>query len=69
MQSDRRPIVFIWSAVFFVIALISASFGFVSVATAGTALAQNVFFVTLALGVLFLIGGMIPPSTLPKPRR
>lgn len=46
-----------WSAVFFIIALIAAFFGFGNIAGAATSIAKVLFFIFLILFVLALIFG------------
>lgn len=46
-----------WSAVFLVIALIAALFGFTGIAAGAASIAKILFFIFLGLFVLALIGG------------
>ena len=46
-----------WAVVFFVIALISAIFGFSKVAAGAAGLAKVTFFVSLMMFLIFIIGG------------
>ena len=48
-----------WAAVFFVIALIAAIFGFGGIAAAATGVAQILFFIFLICFVIALIGGLL----------
>lgn len=49
-----------WAAVFFIVAVIAAAFGFGGIASAATGVAQVLFFVFLVLFLLSLIAGAIP---------
>lgn len=49
-----------WAAVFFIIALIAAAFGFGGIAVAAAGVAKILFLVFLVLFILFLIGGVLP---------
>lgn len=49
-----------WALVFFIVALVAAALGFGGMAAAATGIAQILFFVFLALFLLFLIGGIVP---------
>ena len=54
-----------WAAVFFVIALIAAVFGFGGIAAAATDIARILFFVFLVLFVVSLLFGVLagqPPA-------
>jgi uncharacterized membrane protein YtjA (UPF0391 family) len=46
-----------WAAVFFVIALIAAVFGFGGIAAGASSIAQVLFFVFLVLFIISLIAG------------
>lgn len=46
-----------WSAIFFVIAIIAALFGFGGIADGATSIAKVLFFLFIILFVLSLIGG------------
>ena len=46
-----------WSAVFLVIALIAALFGFTGIAVGAASIAKILFFIFVSLFVLALIGG------------
>jgi uncharacterized membrane protein YtjA (UPF0391 family) len=48
-----------WAAVFFVIALISAIFGFGGIAQASMGVAQILFFIFLILFIISLIVGVV----------
>jgi uncharacterized membrane protein YtjA (UPF0391 family) len=51
-----------WSAVFFIIALLSAVVGFTGIAGAADGIAKITFFVFLVLGALSLIFGRRVPE-------
>jgi uncharacterized membrane protein YtjA (UPF0391 family) len=51
-----------WAAVFFVIALIAAVFGFGSIAASAVGVAKILFFVFLILAVISLIFGRRVPT-------
>ncbi len=48
-----------WAAVFFVIAIIAAMFGFGGIAAGATSIAKVLFFVFIVLFVLSLLFGMV----------
>lgn len=48
-----------WAAIFFVIALIAAAFGFGGIAEGATDIAKILFYIFLAIFVSFLIAGLI----------
>lgn len=48
-----------WAITFFIIALIAALFGFTSIAAAAAGVTQILFFVFLALFLVFLILGIV----------
>lgn len=60
-----------WAAVFFVIAIIAAIFGFGGIAAGATSIAQVLFFIFLILFVVTLIGGLFKrprtPTQTPPP--
>jgi len=47
-----------WAAVFFVVAIVAAVFGFGGIATGAIAIAKVLFFLFLVLFVVALIAGM-----------
>lgn len=47
-----------WSAIFLVIALIAALFGFTGIAAGAVSIAKILFFIFLTLCVLALLGGV-----------
>jgi uncharacterized membrane protein YtjA (UPF0391 family) len=47
-----------WALIFFVISIIAGLFGFTGIAAGSAALAKILFFVALALFVIFLILGV-----------
>ena len=49
-----------WALVFLIVSLVAAAFGFGGIAAASAGIAEILFYVFLALFVLFLIGGVIP---------
>jgi uncharacterized membrane protein YtjA (UPF0391 family) len=48
-----------WAAIFFVIALIAAAFGFTGVAEGAADVAKVLFYLFLAICVIFLIAGTV----------
>jgi uncharacterized membrane protein YtjA (UPF0391 family) len=55
-----------WALIFLVIALIAAAFGFGGIATTATGIAQVLFFIFLAIFVIFLVAALLTkksPST------
>ena len=48
-----------WAAIFFVIAMIAAAFGFTGVAEGATEIAKILFYIFLAIFVLCLIAGLV----------
>jgi uncharacterized membrane protein YtjA (UPF0391 family) len=48
-----------WAAVFFVVALVAALFGFGGIASASAGIAQILFFLFLVLFVISLIVGVV----------
>lgn len=55
----RRKLMLYWAAVFFIIAIIAALFGFGGIAAAATDIARILFFVFLVLFVLALLGNFM----------
>ena len=49
-----------WSALFFIISIIAAVFGFGGIAAASAGIAKVLFFVFLVLFAVFLLGGLVP---------
>lgn len=47
-----------WAAIFFLIAIVAAIFGFTDIASGASAIAQVIFFIFLALLILSLILGV-----------
>ena len=47
-----------WAAIFFVIALIAAAFGFTGVAEGAADIAKVLFYLFLAICIIFLIAGI-----------
>jgi uncharacterized membrane protein YtjA (UPF0391 family) len=47
-----------WAAVFFVISVIAAMFGFTDIAAGAAGIAKTLFFIFLAICVIFLILGL-----------
>jgi uncharacterized membrane protein YtjA (UPF0391 family) len=47
-----------WAAVFFVIALVAAVFGFGGIAAGAVSIAKILFFIFLVLFIISLLGGM-----------
>jgi uncharacterized membrane protein YtjA (UPF0391 family) len=48
-----------WAVVFFVVALIAAVFGFLGIAAAAVSIAKFLFFVSLVLFLVSLVGGLL----------
>ena len=48
-----------WAAIFFVIALIAAAFGFTGIAEGAADVAKVLFYLFLAICVIFLIAGAL----------
>jgi uncharacterized membrane protein YtjA (UPF0391 family) len=48
-----------WAAIFFVIALIAAAFGFSGIAMGAASIAKILFFLFLAIFAVLLIAGLI----------
>ncbi len=48
-----------WAAIFFVIALIAAAFGFSGIAAGAASIAKILFFLFLAIFAVLLIAGLI----------
>jgi uncharacterized membrane protein YtjA (UPF0391 family) len=47
-----------WALIFFIISLLAGIFGFTGIAAGSAAIAKALFFVALALFVIFLIAGL-----------
>jgi uncharacterized membrane protein YtjA (UPF0391 family) len=48
-----------WAAIFFVIALIAAAFGFTGIAAGAAGIAKALFFLFLAIFFVLLIAGIV----------
>jgi uncharacterized membrane protein YtjA (UPF0391 family) len=48
-----------WAAIFFVIALIAAAFGFTGIATGAASIAKILFFLFLAIFAVLVIAGFV----------
>ena len=48
-----------WAAIFFVIAMVAAAFGFGGIAEGATDIAKVLFYIFLAIFFTFLIGGLV----------
>jgi uncharacterized membrane protein YtjA (UPF0391 family) len=48
-----------WAAIFFVVALVAAAFGFLGIATAAVGIARLLFYIFLILFLVSLISGML----------
>jgi uncharacterized membrane protein YtjA (UPF0391 family) len=48
-----------WAAVFFVIALVAAAFGFLGIAAAAVSIARVLFYIFLILFLVSLEGGLL----------
>jgi len=55
-----------WAAVFFVIAIVAAVFGFGDVAAGASSIAQVLFFIFLILFVLSLLTGLFRGKSAPR---
>jgi len=47
-----------WAVIFFIISIIAGVFGFTGIAAGSAAIAKTLFFIALALFVIFLIAGL-----------
>jgi uncharacterized membrane protein YtjA (UPF0391 family) len=47
-----------WALIFFIVSLIAGVFGFTGIAAGSAAIAKTLFFLALALFVVFLIAGL-----------
>ena len=50
---------FMWAAIFFLIAIIAAAFGFTDIAADASEVAKVLFYISLAVFLLLLISGLI----------
>jgi uncharacterized membrane protein YtjA (UPF0391 family) len=48
-----------WAAIFFLIAIVAAAFGFTGIAEGATEVAKILFYIFLAIFVVLLIAGLI----------
>ena len=48
-----------WAAIFFVIAMIAAAFGFGSIAEGATDIAKILFYIFLAIFIVVLVAGVV----------
>lgn len=48
-----------WAAIFFVISLIAALFGFTGIAAGAAGIAKVLFFIALAIFLVFLVMGLV----------
>jgi uncharacterized membrane protein YtjA (UPF0391 family) len=48
-----------WAAIFLIIALIAAAFGFTGVAEGATEIAKVLFYIFLAMCLIFLVAGVV----------
>lgn len=48
-----------WAAIFFVIALIAAAFGFTGIAAGAASIAKVLFYLFLGIFLVFLIAGIV----------
>lgn len=55
-----------WAAVFFVISIVAALFGFGGIAAGAEGIAQVLFFIFLVLLVISLIAGFLPGRRGPR---
>jgi uncharacterized membrane protein YtjA (UPF0391 family) len=49
---------FMWAAIFFVIAMVAAAFGFTDIAAGASEVARILFYISLAIFLLLLISGL-----------
>jgi uncharacterized membrane protein YtjA (UPF0391 family) len=56
-----------WALIFFVVSLIAGIFGFTGVAAGSAAIAKTLFFLALALFVIFLVAGLTVGRAITKP--
>ena len=50
---------FMWAAIFFLIAIIAAAFGFTDIAADASGVAKVLFYISLAVFLLLLVSGLI----------
>ncbi len=48
-----------WALIFFIVSLVAALFGFTGIAAGAAAIAQILFYIAVALFVLFLVLGLL----------
>ncbi len=48
-----------WALIFFIVSLVAALFGFTGIATGAAAIAKILFYIAVALFVLFLVMGLL----------
>ena len=48
-----------WAAIFFVIAMVAAAFGFAGIAEGATDIAKILFYIFLAIFFTFLVAGLV----------
>ena len=48
-----------WAAIFFVIALVAAAFGFTGIAAGAASIAKILFYLFLGIFLVFLIAGIV----------
>lgn len=48
-----------WALIFFIVSLVAALFGFTGIATGAAAIAKILFYIAVALFVLFLVLGLL----------
>ena len=53
-----------WALIFFIVSLVAAVLGFTGIASGAAAIAKTLFYITLALFVLFLILGLMAGKAL-----
>lgn len=51
-----------WAAIFFIIAIVAALFGFTGIAASAVEIAKILFYIALAIFVIFLILGLFAKS-------
>lgn len=55
-----------WAVIFFIIAVVAAIFGFTGVASAAAGIAKVLFWLAVAVFVLFLVLGLLAARTIER---
>ena len=50
---------FMWAAIFFLIAIVAATFGFTDISADASHIAKILFYISLAIFIFFLISGLV----------